>query len=239
MRGVAFGGGGEEILMTTGQLYRLSGASLLAGAVLSVISSVISGVLFPDSSSPAQASNPLNVTLGFIGVLGTILALLGLPALYVRRATEGGAMWLIGVVLIAITGMLFGIFAALTFVIVFPALATAAPGLLSEGPPPALLSVFIVGTLANVVGAALMAVPMLTRSLYPRWCGWLMVLEALLAAFSFFFNGPSSSGLLGQIINVIAPLPLFVVLGWVGYELWASKLGGAERVREAVSPQPA
>jgi hypothetical protein len=80
------------------------------------------------------ASNPLNLALGYIGVVGAVLALLGLPGLYLVRATAGGPLWLLGTVLIAITGMLFGIFVALTFAIVFPALAAEAPNLLSQGP---------------------------------------------------------------------------------------------------------
>jgi hypothetical protein len=141
-----------------------------------------------------------------------------------RRAAEGGDLWLLGVVLIAITGMVFGIFTAPTFVIVFPALAAQAPNLLNEGPPPAFLAVFIIGTVANVLGAVLMAIPMLTRHLYPRWCGWLMALEAVLAALSFLTNGPSSSGVLSQILSIAGPLPVFVVLGWIGYSYRLARL---------------
>jgi hypothetical protein len=232
-------GVGEEILMTAGQLYRLSGLLLLAGAILSIVSSVGSGILFPDPSSPSAATNPVNVSLSVIGVIGTILALLGLPGAYLVRAAVGGVMWLLGVLLIAVTGMLFGIFAALTFAILFPAIGAQAPNLLSQGPPAAFLGVFIIATIANVVGAALMGVAMLRRQMFPRWCGWLMILEAVLAAVSFVANGPSSSGLLSQILNAVSALPLFIVLAWIGYALWSRKLGTAEYFQGAVSPQPA
>jgi hypothetical protein len=225
--------------MTAGQLYRLSGGSLVAGAVLSIISSVLAGVLFPDTGNPSTAGNPLNFTLALIGVVGTVLAIFGLPGLYLRRAKEGGVLWLLGVLLIAVTGMLFGIFASLTFAIVFPPLAAQAPALFEEGPPPAFLGVFIIGTLANVFGAAFMAVPMLTRQIYPRWCGWLMALEAVLAAVSFVANGPSSSGVLSQVLNLVSPLPLFIVLGWIGYELWTSQPASSEALHEAVTTQTA
>ena len=75
-----------------------------------------------------------------IGVIGTVLALLGLPAMYLRAAVAGGVIWLVGVVLVAITGMLFGIFLGLTGALVFPALATLlaaatlAPGAIAAGP---------------------------------------------------------------------------------------------------------
>jgi hypothetical protein len=206
--------------MTSQQLYRLSGLFLLAGAVLGIVSSVASGVLFPDTSNPAVASNPLNVGLGVVGVIGAILALFGLPGLYLARAQAGGVGWLVGCILIALTAVVFGVFVSLTFVVVFPALASQAPNLLAEGPPPSFLPVFIIGTLANALGAALMGWAVLGKRLYPSWCGWLLVLEAVLAVVGFFTNGPSSGGVISQILNTISPLPLFVVLGWIGYLLW-------------------
>ena len=225
--------------MTAGQLYRLSGGCLLAGAALSVISSVLAGVLFPDTNNPVVASNPLNVTLALIGVVGSMLAILGLPGLYLRHAKEGGVLWLLGVALIAITGMLFGVFASLTFTLVFPPLAAQAPSIFEEGPPPAFFGVFIIGTLANVLGAAFMAFPMVTRHFYPRWCGWLMALEAVLAAVSFIFNSGPSNGGLSQVLNIVSPLPLFVVVGWIGYELWTIRSWSGEAAREGVTSQPA
>jgi hypothetical protein len=225
--------------MSSAQLYRLSGLGLLAGAVLSIVSSLIMGIAFSDSSNPAVATNPLNIGLGIVGVIGSILALVGLPGLYLVRAAEGGVVWLIGVLLIAVTGMLFGIFLGLTFTLIFPALAERAPALLSQGPPPSFLSVFIIGTLANVVGAALMGAPMLTRHIFPAWCGWLMILEAVLAAVGFFVNGPSSGGIVSQIIGTIAPLPLFIVIGWIGYELETEKVAPAGGLHRVANPQPA
>ena len=222
--------------MTSVQLNRLSGFALLVGMILSVVSAVVSGVLFPDSSDTAAATNPLNVLLSLIGVVGTILALLGLPAVYARGARQGGLVWLVGVVLIAITGMLFGVFFGLMGALVFPALATRAPDVFGQGPPPSFLALFIVGTLANVLGAILMGIPMLTKRIYPRWCGYLMMIEAVLGIASFVVSGPSSSPI-AQILNVVSPLPLFVVLGWAGYELWSGRASASEVVSRSVAAQ--
>jgi hypothetical protein len=207
--------------VTTAQVYRASGLALVIGMLLSIVSSIGVGVLFPDTSNPAVATNPLNILLGLCGVLGTALALLGLPAVYARSASKGGVMWLLGVVIIALTGMLFGIFLGLMGVIVFPALAAQAPTLFAEGPPPAFFVVFIVGTVLNVLGAVLMGLPMLTKHLYPRWCGYSMLLAALLALVSFFLNGPGPSSPIAQVLNIVSPLPLFVVLAYAGLKLWS------------------
>ena len=225
--------------MTTVQLYRLSGLALVMGAVLSAISSIGIGVAFPDTSDPAAATNPLNVLLSIVGVVGTILALLGLPGMYARAAREGGFVWLVGVVLIAITGMLFGIFFGLMGALVFPALASQATNPFGEGPPPSFFALFIVGTLANVVGAILMGIPMITKRIYARWCGYMMIVEAVLAVVGFFVNGPGPSSLIGQILNVAGPLPLFLVLGWAGYELWSGKVSASHVATGSVAAQPA
>ena len=225
--------------MTTASLYRLSGLALVSGAILAAVSSIVSGVVFPDTNNAATATNPLNVLLSLIGVVGAVLALLGLPGMYARAARDGGLVWLIGVVLIAITAMLFGIFLGLMSVVVFPVLASRAPDLFGAGPPPSFLAVFIIGTLVNVFGAILMGIPMITKQVYPRWCGYALLVEAVLAGASFFVNGPGPSSLLSQILSVVSPLPLFLVLGWAGYELWTGQSAASGVPTGSVAPQPA
>jgi len=208
--------------MTTLQLYRLSGLALVIGAVLSAVSTIVSAVAFPDSNDVAAATNPLNILLSLVGVVGTMLALFGLPAMYARAAREGGVLWLVGMVLIAITGMLFGVFLGLMSAIVFPVLASQATDLFSQGPPPSFFALFIVANVANVFGALLMAIPMIKRGIYARWCGYLMLAEAALAIINFVASGPGATSLLSVVLGVISPLPLFLVVGWAGYRLWST-----------------
>ena len=47
-----------------------------------------------------------------------------------------------------------------------------------------------IGTLANAFGAILMGIPMITKQVYPRWCGYMLMVEAVLAVASFFVRGP-------------------------------------------------
>jgi hypothetical protein len=229
----------EEAHVTSARLYRLSGFALVIGMILSAVSSIGSGLAFPDTTNPAAATNPLSVLLSLLGVIGTIVALLGLPGMYARAAREGGLVWLVGVVLIAITGILFGVFLGLMGALVFPVLAAQAPDLFREGPPPSFFGLFIVGTLANVVGAFLMAIPMITKRIYPRWCGYMLIAAAVLGVVSFITNGPGPSSLIGQILNVVSPLPLFLVLGWAGFELWSGKAPASEMLASSVLAQPA
>ena len=204
--------------MTTEQVYRLSGGALLTGALLAAISSIASGALLPDPSDPAVASSA-NIALNTLSAVGSLLALFGLPAMYLRHMGSGGAPWLVGVLLIGVTAVLFGIFMNLMGALVFPVLAEEAPQLLQLGPPAGFFVLFIVGGLANFLGALLMGIPMLSKRLYSHWCGIAMLVEAAFALVGFAVNGPNSSGVLAQIFNIVSPLPLFAVLVWAGYEL--------------------
>ncbi len=75
-------------------------------------------------------------------------------------------------------GMLFGIFLGLLGALIFPVLASRAVDPFREGPPASILGLFIVATLANVFGAVLMGIPMITKRIYPRWCGYVLILAA-------------------------------------------------------------
>lgn len=174
-------------------------------------------------------TSPLNMALGILGVVGSTCALFGLPGAYARVAREGGLAWLLGCLFLAVTGLVFGVFMGLTGVVVFSALATSAPTLFQEGPPPSFFPVFIVGTLANVVGPVLMALPIIRKRIYPRWTGYVLLAGAVLAVLSIFSSGPGPQGVLSQIVSTVSPLPLFLAVGWMGYLLWteSSSLAGA------------
>jgi hypothetical protein len=59
--------------------------------------------------------------------VGAALVLLGLPALYARLAGPLGSLGLVGVVLVALAWMFFGVFLSLYAVLIAPWLADEAP----------------------------------------------------------------------------------------------------------------
>lgn len=94
--------------MSSTQLFRISGISLLLGAAVSVIAGVMT--LFLDSSLSASTTtiqSPLWSTFWSLAFVGIVLILLGLPALYLRQARgRGGVVGLIGVFLVALDSFL-------------------------------------------------------------------------------------------------------------------------------------
>ncbi|MBV9356529.1 MAG: hypothetical protein JO023_13505, partial [Chloroflexi bacterium] len=172
--------------MTLAQLRSFSGWVLVVGAIAALVGNTASGVLFPDSSNPAYSTTPLFVPLNLLGAVGAGLLLLGLPGLYASHRLELRVSGFVGIVLIAVTAMMFGIFLGLFTVIVQPFVAVQAPQLMAAQPPVALLVFFVLGTLVEVVGSLLLALPMLRGSMRPRWAGYVLVVSAVLAAVSFF-----------------------------------------------------
>ena len=224
--------------MSGAQLFRLSGLVLVVGAIAALVGNGGTGILFPDNGNPTYALSPLYVPLNLLALVGTILLLLGLPGLYASRSREAGALGLAGIVLIALTGMMFGIFFGLFAVLFQPFLAARAPELLSGEPAPGFFPFFILGSVFQVVGSVLFALHMLSGRVRPRWPGYLLVISALLAIGTFLLTDPSSSSTpLSIFLNVASPALLFIVLGWLGYQLLAGDQFAVTRV-EHMTPEP-
>lgn len=83
----------------------------------------------------ASAQQDLWVPINLLGVLGAVLVLLGLPAIYVRAAEKTGLAGFLGTALIAVAWMFFGLFLSLYAVIVLPWLAIRAPALVAASAP--------------------------------------------------------------------------------------------------------
>ena len=88
-------------------------------------------------------------------------------------------------------------------------------------------------------GAVLMGMAMISRGICPRWCGYTLVVAAVLAVVSFVASTQSSASLMAQILNVVSGLPLFSAVGWTGYELWSGKASSSEPVLGSVVPRAA
>src|SRR5258708_4952025 len=92
--------------MSSGTLYRSSGVALLVGALLAIIGNVLSSVLFP-GNDPHQYVSALWLPVMLLSFVGSLLLLIGLPAISARQATRAGWLGLIGFVLTFIGGVFF------------------------------------------------------------------------------------------------------------------------------------
>lgn len=207
--------------MSASQLLRLSGASLALGTLLGLISIIAGGLLFPEFNNPSYGTHPLYVPLNLLMTVGVALLLLGLPGLYTSQATYSGTVGLIGMVLIFIFLLLFGIFFSLLSALIFPFVAAQAPQLIQAEGPPGLFPLFILGTVVSTLGPILFAVPMFRSSAQPRWAGYVLVLAGLFSLASLTSGPGTSPSVLTTAVNNASPVLLFIALGWLGWQLSA------------------
>jgi hypothetical protein len=111
-----------------------------------------------------------------------MLVSLGLPAMYARVADSSGRIGLIGIVLIAVAWMFFGVFLSFYGALVMPWLADKAPTLVAKSAavPTAFVVAFSLGLLAWILGTVLFAIPFIEGTyahagsvmhFRPRHCG--------------------------------------------------------------------
>ena len=171
----------------------------------------------PDPATFAKEA--LWVPVNGLGVIGAALVLLGLPAMYARMAGPTGLLGLVGVVLIALAWMFFGVFLSLYSVLLAPWLADKAPSLVAASAPmpAAFIVAFIVALLAQFAGTVLLAIPFIRGRVQPRWIGYVLPASALLTVIGDLIapNGPATSVAINLLSNV-GPVLLLVALGDLG-----------------------
>jgi hypothetical protein len=210
--------------MSSREAFRLAGLALVVGAVLSFVGTVLNSLLFTGNDPTPYAGNALFVPVNILSAVGAGVLLLGVPALYLSRPEGWGVLGLIGLVLVFATGLMFGIFFSLLSALLLPYLVQQAPATVKGNGPPSFFPFFILGTVFEVVGLLLMAVPIVRGFVAARWLGYVLLAAAVLGVVGFFLGG--SNGPSNALIALIGNLPgllLFVVLGWLGYLLWMAR----------------
>jgi hypothetical protein len=207
--------------MSSSPTVKLSGLAVVSGAVVVFVTALLGALLFVGNDPSAYANDGLYVPVNVLGFLGFAVLLVGFPAIFVAWEGKVGALGVIGLCLIFLTGLMFGVFFTLMAAVLIPYLTQHAPNLLkgSNGPP-ALFVFFIAGSLAQVVGCVLLAIQILRGLASQRWVGVVLVLSAVMQVVSFFTGG-SSSNVLQSLISNLGELLILVALAGIGYELWS------------------
>jgi hypothetical protein len=217
--------------MSSREAFRLAGLALVVGAVLSIVGNLLNTLLFTGNDPTPYAGNALFVPVNILSVVGSALLLLGLPVLYLSRPEGWGVLGLIGFVLIFATGLMFGIFFSLLGAVLLPYLVQAAPATVKGNGPPAFFPFFILGTVFEVLGMLLLAVPIVRGFVAERWVGYVLLAAAVLNVVGFFLGGPGGPpNVLLTLLGNLGTLLLMVALGWLGYLLWKAHAGLRERL---------
>ena len=208
--------------MTTPQLFRISGLSLQVGAVAFAIHVVLRSLVTAGAAPATVAEQGLWVPISTLGLVGAALVLLGLPALYARVS---GLLGFVGVVLIAVAWLFFGVFLSLYSVVLLPWLAQKAPFLVATSAPlpTGFVVVLLAALLAWFVGTALLAVPFVRGQLRPRWVGYLLPVSALWVVVGDLILAPGgpAANLAVNLLSNLGPILLVAALGYLGFGMWS------------------
>jgi hypothetical protein len=209
--------------MSSTTLFRLSGISLLLGAIASVIAG--SMTLFFDSSlsaPPGTIQSPLWPTYWSLVFVAAVLILMGLPALYLRQAERrGGLLGLIAVFLVVLGGFL-GMAITAYFVSIMPLQAAQAPDLINAGYESSLALFGIGATALGVIGPLLLGIAIIRAKVFPSLVGILLMVTAVLSPSTVF------SGMLFTLMGLVGTVSAAIAYGWVGTILTQQKAIEAE-----------
>ncbi len=209
------------------RLFRIGGLLVFVGAASFVLHVVLRSVLTAGVDPAVSAQAGLWVPVNALGALGAALVLLGLLAVYVRIAGQGGMPGLVGFALIEVSWMFFGLFLSLYGALVLPWLADQAPSLVAESAPTPLgfVVAFALGLLAWLVGAVLLAVPFVRGPARPRWVGYLLPASALWVAVGTLVVAPGgpASNLAVNLLSNLGPVLLLIGVGYLGFRAWAER----------------
>jgi hypothetical protein len=191
--------------MSSTASYRLSGVALIIGSVLT-ISYYVSEV-FIAGPFPQALAGPVAVIGSLIGFLGSLLVLLGLPAVYSRQAKAAGILGLLGFLFLWYVILFQGVLIPFTSVTIEPMLATdpATQHIVAAGPLASFDPFNYVSMVCETLGILLLAIATLRARVFPRWTAWLLIATVVLNAASFV---PFFPGALGNVATIIGYLPL-------------------------------
>ena len=206
--------------MSDQHLYRLNGLALMTGAIVAFLMLLYTGLFFIGHDPKAYVGNAAFVPVNLLLAGGAALVLVGLPGMFKIEANS--VVGLVGMVLVFITGLMFGVFFSLLLALVFPYLNAVAPAALGSEPPPSFGPFFIFGGIAQVVGLALLGVAILRGPSAQRWTGYVLVAAAAVGVADFIVSGPSGpSNVVANVFDNLSPLLLMIAVAGLGYDMWA------------------
>jgi hypothetical protein len=214
--------------MTNSQIFRISGLGLLIGALVFILHVALRSVITAGVDPATFPKDSLWVPVNLLGVVGAILVLLGLPAMYAWMAALFGLSGLIGVVLFAIAWMFVGLFLSLYSVLILPWLAERAPSLIAASAPlpVAFVIAFLIGLVAWLAGSVLLAIPFIRKRAQPTWVGYALVASGVWIVIGNLIIAPSgpASNLAVNLLSNLGPVLLLIGVAHLGYRMSSEKV---------------
>ena len=200
--------------MSSTQLFRVSGISLLLGALFSLIAALLSFFLNPSfTAPPATFQSPLWPTYYSLFFASIALTAIGMPALYLRlRGQRGDRLGFFGLLFILVGGFLI---LSMTgyFVSVLPLVAAKAPQIITATLASSGFDIFpLGGALFLTIGTILLGIAVLRAKFFPALVGILLLAWVVLNLANFALQ----SGLPASLVGLLSAIAWAGAYGWVG-----------------------
>lgn len=205
--------------MSAQSFFRWSGWLLLIGGIITALFDVFEYQARPPFAVEVPAWQE------WIGAIGGLLIVLGIPALYEmhksRLKTWGRVGFILLLLGILLEQVLFNIVTAVAGSVppltlqnvemsssqTIPPIPLIAPVYLLTGFP------FLLGILLFLIGAVLFGIAMARAGVFPRWIGWSLVITAVLTVCV------SSQDVISNTISTVTAALFALTLSWIGYVL--------------------
>ena len=177
--------------MTNRSLFRLGAWSAIVGGVLMALD-VIPHLFVDDTDHPETLGGLAHEVWHVPGIVGIILVLLGLIAIYLRQADKTGGVGLTGFVLLVIGVTLGAAYSTVFHGLFVPAIEGVQVGLFEELLDSTTGAQNVRGIVVQAfglgIGAILFGIATIRGKVLPAIGGWLFIAAALFAAANQFFD---------------------------------------------------
>lgn len=201
--------------MSSSKLFRWSGLAFLLAGILLLATWYIR-VAEGDSSNPATVTSALYITDHTLAIIGIVLTMLGLVGIYGRQVREAGRTGLLGFLALFTGHVLIG---GLLFFegYAVPAIAATTPSLHEATlyTVPALLVASIVLGVFNLVGFLTFGIALMRANILPRLAALLLIIGGLL-----YSPGPTQ---VPWIVFTLGTTLVGVAQIWLGYALFSEQ----------------
>jgi hypothetical protein len=193
--------------MSSSNLIRLSGLAAVAAGVLLLIGDLLAFATEPENLSE-WATAPSYVFVWLLFLLGAVLLLVGLVALYVRQSEAAGVLGFVGF-LIAFLGTALALGTVWAQLFVAPSLATETPGVLDNEPTGMLAAGFMITfMIVFPLGWLLFGIATLRAQVYPRAAAIVLIVGSVITFLPLPLTG----------------LVLDVAVAWLGLTLMSGQV---------------
>jgi hypothetical protein len=201
-------------------LYRIAAVALIVGALLVTLGNLLA----PQGDARAAVASALYYPVTFGTLLGGLLVMSSVIALYLRQREESGVLGFVGMVAVFVAGMLLSVGFTLILLLIYPWIVTmtVSKKVLDEGPV-AFTIFFAVASGVASLGGVLFGVATLRARVFSRQVGIGLIVLAVASFVLGFLSLPGGGGIHMSwwwgTTGTFGVVAYMVALAWYGIEL--------------------